>query len=58
MILQVHDELVLEVPTEELNRTAQVVRDVMESAFPALSIPLTTEARCGTNLGEMRVLDL
>jgi DNA polymerase-1 len=58
MILQVHDELVLEVPTEELNRTAQVVRDVMESAFPALSIPLTTEARCGTNWGEMRVLDL
>jgi len=55
MLLQVHDELVLEVPEAELTSTAAVVREVMESAYP-LSIPLTTEARCGLNWGEMKVL--
>lgn len=51
--LQVHDELILECPQEELPRTAKIVRHVMETAFP-LSIPLLTEARSGQNWGEMR----
>ena len=56
MLLQVHDELVLEVPQGELQKAAQVVRDVMGSAYP-LDIPLSTEARSGPNWGEMKVLD-
>ncbi len=55
MLLQVHDELVLEVPREELDRTAKVVQDTMASAYP-LDIPLLTEARYGSNWGEMTVL--
>jgi DNA polymerase-1 len=55
MLLQVHDELVLEVPKVELARTATLVQDVMASAY-ALDIPLLTEARWGTNWGEMQVL--
>ena len=55
MLLQVHDELVLEVPKEELEKTVSVVRDVMESAYP-LDIPLLTEARFGPNWGEMKVI--
>jgi DNA polymerase-1 len=55
MLLQVHDELVLEVPREELDRTARVVQEVMASAYP-LAIPLSTEARYGQNWGEMTVL--
>jgi DNA polymerase-1 len=53
MLLQVHDELVLECPDEEINETAVVVRDVMENAY-LLSAPLKTEARCGPNWFSMR----
>jgi DNA polymerase-1 len=53
MILQVHDELVLECPEAELARTAQVVRDIMESAYQ-LDVPLLTEARFGSNWGQMQ----
>jgi DNA polymerase-1 len=56
LLLQVHDELLLELPQEELHATARLVRDVMENAFP-LSIPLSTEARYGVNWGEMTVLE-
>jgi DNA polymerase-1 len=55
MLLQVHDELVLECPKDELEKTAKVVQKTMSEAFE-LSIPLSTEARYGTNWGEMRVI--
>jgi DNA polymerase-1 len=55
MLLQVHDELVLECPKEELEKTAKVVKETMANAFP-LSIPLSTEARYGKNWGEMKVI--
>jgi DNA polymerase-1 len=53
MLLQVHDELVLECPEKELQETARIVQDTMTNAFP-LSIPLSTEARYGKNWGEMK----
>jgi DNA polymerase-1 len=53
MLLQVHDELVLECPEKELKETARVVQETMMNAFP-LSIPLLTEARYGKNWGEMQ----
>jgi DNA polymerase-1 len=56
MLLQVHDEIVLECPENELETTARVVRETMEAAYP-LSIPLLTEARWGLNWGEMQVMD-
>jgi DNA polymerase-1 len=55
MLLQVHDELVLECPVPELAHTAQVVQQVMENAFQ-LKVPLETEARSGKNWGEMSPL--
>ena len=55
MLLQVHDELVLEVPKDELARTARLVQEVMAEAYP-LDIPLSTEARSGPSWGEMTVL--
>ncbi len=54
MLLQVHDELVIECPRAELNETVRVARHVMENAYP-LSIPLTTEARWGTNWDELQI---
>jgi DNA polymerase-1 len=56
MLLQVHDEIVLECPQGELDETVRVVRETMENAYP-LSIPLVTEARYGTSWGEMQVVE-
>jgi DNA polymerase-1 len=55
MLLQVHDEIVLECPESELDATVRVVQETMQAAYP-LSIPLLTEARCGPNWGQMRVI--
>ncbi len=55
ILLQVHDELVLEVPEKELTETAGLVQKVMSSAFD-LSIPLLTEARSGYNWGTLQVI--
>lgn len=56
LLLQVHDELVLECPEEEKENTARVVKDVMENAYQ-LVVPLLTEARWGLNWGEMNPFD-
>ncbi len=53
MLLQVHDELVLECPKRELEETARLVKETMASAYE-LSIPLSTDARYGDNWGEMK----
>lgn len=55
MLLQVHDELVLECPRGEIEKTARIVQETMASAYP-LSIPLSTEARWGKSWGGMQVL--
>ncbi|MEM7438090.1 MAG: DNA polymerase I [Pseudomonadota bacterium] len=55
MLLQVHDELVFEVPKEAVDDTISVVKDVMETAsMPAvdLSVPLTVDAGRGMNWAE------
>jgi DNA polymerase-1 len=52
MLLQVHDELVLECFPEELPAAAALVQEVMENAY-ILTIPLKTEARWGKNWDEM-----
>jgi len=55
MLLQVHDELVFEVPDAELERTLPVVSKVMEEApLPALalSVPLKVDARAARNWDE------
>ncbi len=55
MLLQVHDELVFEVPDSEVNDTIPVIREVMENAaFPAarLSVPLHVDARAAHNWDE------
>lgn len=56
LLLQVHDELVLECPRPALTQTAQIVRQVMEGAY-TLSIPLSTEARYGENWGNLVPLE-
>ncbi len=55
MLLQVHDELVLECPKDEMEKTARIVQETMANAYP-MSIPLETEARAGASWGGMQVL--
>jgi DNA polymerase I len=52
MILQVHDELVLEVPEGEIEETRKLVVDVMENAYP-LDPPLKANANIGQNWRDM-----
>ena len=55
MLLQVHDELVFEVPEAEVEKTLPVVKKVMEEApHPAvsLSVPLAVEAHAAHNWDE------
>jgi DNA polymerase-1 len=52
MLLQVHDELVFEVPDSEVETTLPVVKKVMEEApLPALSLslPIAVDARAAPN---------
>jgi DNA polymerase I len=55
MLVQVHDELVLEVPEEELAAVAVLVVREMKSAAE-LSVPLEVEVKSGRSWGEMRPL--
>jgi DNA polymerase-1 len=48
MILQVHDELVFEVPKKEVERTSEVIKAVMESAVK-IDVPLIVEIGMGEN---------
>ncbi|MBR0974685.1 DNA polymerase I [Bradyrhizobium japonicum] len=55
MLLQVHDELIFEVPDAEVEATLPVVQHVMQDApFPAvlLSVPLHVDARAANNWDE------
>lgn len=48
MLLQVHDELLLEVPESELEATTELVRDCMENAVP-LDVPLNVDFGSGND---------
>src|SRR5882724_9360016 len=48
LLLQVHDELLLESPPEEVADVMQLVKREMEQAYP-LAVPLLVEVGCGPN---------
>jgi DNA polymerase-1 len=56
MLLQVHDEIVLECPQKEMEQTARLVQETMTDAY-LMSIPLSTEARSGQSWGGMKTLE-
>jgi len=51
MLLQVHDELVFEVPIDELEKVRELVRIEMETAVP-LDLPLKVDIGTGKNWAE------
>ncbi|MDP2205367.1 MAG: DNA polymerase I [Alphaproteobacteria bacterium] len=52
MLLQVHDELLFEVPSAQKDDTEALVKRVMEAAGEGLSVPLAVEAGYGNNWAE------
>ena len=53
MVLQVHDEVVLEVPEDELDQVVSLTRKVMENAY-ALCVPLKVDIEVGPNWYDMK----
>jgi DNA polymerase-1 len=52
VLLQVHDELVAEVPNAEVDTMAAILREEMSAAY-ALDVPLVVDVRAGANWDEM-----
>jgi len=53
MLLQVHDELIFEVPDDEMDAMRKLVPEVMDSAVK-LDVPLKVDTKVGRNWGEMK----
>ena len=53
LILQVHDELILECPPEEADRAAALLKRCMENVIE-LRVPLVAEVHTGTNWAEAK----
>jgi DNA polymerase-1 len=54
LIMQVHDELVLEVPAGELERVKKKVPELM-SGVATLQVPLVAEPGVGGGIGRRRI---
>ena len=52
LLLQIHDELIFEVPEAEIEETKAVVKEALEHAVK-LSVPLRTSIEVGTNWGDI-----
>ncbi|MCL5946505.1 MAG: DNA polymerase I [Chloroflexi bacterium] len=57
MLLQVHDELVFEVPRNELDVAAPMIKKGMEEAY-TLRVPIKVEIKVGPNWADMEDLEL
>ncbi|AFQ44754.1 DNA polymerase I [Desulfosporosinus meridiei] len=53
MLLQVHDELLLQVAPADLENVARMLKEQMENAYP-LTVPMTVECKVGPNWYEMQ----
>jgi len=51
MLLQIHDELVFEMPEEEVDTATPIIRAAMENAIK-LDVPLTVNLQVGRNLAK------
>jgi len=56
VLLQVHDELVIEVPRAEVPTLVPLVRRAMSEAYP-LVVPLVVDVKIGENWQEMAPVD-
>ena len=52
MLLQIHDELVFELPENEVEKTEKLIRECMESVMK-LDVPLVVNISVGKNLAKV-----
>lgn len=57
MLLQVHDELVFEVPKKEVPKVAAFIKQVMEKV-DGFNVPIVVDIKTGDNWGEMEKLEV
>ncbi len=57
MILQVHDELVFEVPVEELEHAKTLIKTTMEQFDERLHVPIKVERKVGRNWYAAEVME-
>ncbi len=55
MLLQVHDELVLEVPTKDIKKVAKLVKDKMENVYQ-LDVPIHVDIEAGINWSDTKTV--
>jgi DNA polymerase-1 len=56
-LLQIHDELVFEIPEERVDEAVGFIKSCMEvQPFPEFPIPIVAEASAGRRFGELREL--
>jgi len=48
MIIQVHDELIFDIPKEEKDKVLEIITDIMENVFK-LDVPLKVDVAIGEN---------
>ena len=56
MLIQVHDELLFEIPPDDLARSQSKIKELMENAIP-LRIPIDVDLKVGHNWAEMKPAD-
>jgi DNA polymerase-1 len=56
MLLQIHDELVFEVPADQLHDLAKLATEEMVAAWP-LNVPLKVDVKAGTNWADTEVVE-
>lgn len=56
LVLQVHDELMFEVPQSDVNTIQRIIREEMESAL-TLNVPLQVMIHVGTHWGTLAPFD-
>ena len=57
-LLQIHDELVFEIPEDKLREAVTFIRECMEAQpFPELDVPLAAEASRGPDFGHMKEME-
>ena len=57
LLLQVHDELILEVPKEKVRQVGHLVNQMMSQAYP-LKVPLKVDLQTGPNWYDLEPLEL
>jgi len=58
-LLQIHDEVLFEVPVEKTDEVVRFIKDCMEAQpFPEFDLPIIAEAAVGARFGEMREMEV